>query len=194
MNCGSSHPKTSTSAAITSAGLSKRLHGGRGTGAGDLSFIGALEPILNQWSVFARERSRASIGLQAQCLHSTTITFGRHPVLDRVYVDVRVAARQLEVFLNLDVEAALPQNLAGSRLEVSPASRRGFDQPFTAPLLLWEIELARRHETIVLSDVGGKNLLQSFYQPDLISGVLTYCHSPLECGFALRLAPLGAAC
>jgi hypothetical protein len=40
MNRGNSHPNKTTSPAVTSAGLSKRLDGGRGTDAGDLSFTG----------------------------------------------------------------------------------------------------------------------------------------------------------
>ena len=41
MNCGRNHAKTNASAASTSVGLSKRLHSGRDTGAGDLYFTSA---------------------------------------------------------------------------------------------------------------------------------------------------------
>jgi hypothetical protein len=56
MNFGSSHPKTSTSSAITIAGLSKRLPSGLDTGAGDVSFTGALARILKK-----RREGRPSI-------------------------------------------------------------------------------------------------------------------------------------
>jgi hypothetical protein len=50
MNRGKSQPKTTASAAVTSAGLSKRLHSGRGTGAADLAFTARSALPWHSWT------------------------------------------------------------------------------------------------------------------------------------------------
>ena len=136
MNCGSSHPKTSASAAITIAGLSKRLHRGRATGVGDVLL-----------TKDARPHCRASIGALAEtasavgpCARASTkrppvacaravATDEAEPRLDAALAHAPLLLREADVSTG-----ALARACSGRRAGGDPTRRRRADRALRCPV------------------------------------------------------------